>query len=54
VRLAVRTKGRRLKLYQPWSSVVGSGEGEETQEQEILLNWLHGEERRVAEIDILR
>jgi superfamily II DNA or RNA helicase/DNA-binding transcriptional MerR regulator len=41
-----------LNLYQPWANVVGSSDREAVQEQEILLSWLHEEERRVTEIDI--
>ena len=41
-----------LKLYQPWTNVVGSSEAQQNQEQEVLLNWLSEQERRVTEIDI--
>jgi hypothetical protein len=41
-----------LKLYEPWANVVGSGEPQQNQEYEILLDWLNEEEKRVTEIDI--
>ena len=42
-------------LYQPWASVVTSNDPtqtEEQHEQEILLGWLHEEQRKITEIDI--
>lgn len=41
-----------LKLYQPWADVVGDSDPWRSQEQEILLNWLNEQERRITEIDI--
>lgn len=41
-----------LNLYQPWANIVGEAKSEERNEQEILLEWLHEEERRITEINI--
>jgi superfamily II DNA or RNA helicase len=41
-----------IKLYEPWANVVGSSDPQQNQEQEVLLNWLSEQERRVTEIDI--